>query len=67
MVDYYLFRLALEWAVDDGAPSWPYLFDRIDGFSWNRETAFDVIIGMDLLLQCDVTLTRGGECVLTFG
>lgn len=69
MVAYYLFRLAFEAAdIDDrAAPQWPYVFERTDGFSWDRPTDFDVIIGMDILLECNLRLTRGGRCSLAFG
>ncbi|UZK68466.1 retropepsin-like domain-containing protein [Sphingomonas sp. S1-29] len=68
MVDYYLFRLALQHGGDgDVVPAWPFVFDRIDGFSWRREAQFDVIVGMDILMQCDLHLQRGGACTLRFG
>lgn len=69
MVAYYLFRLAFE-ALDIGdptTPQWPYSFERTDGFSWDRATDFDVIIGMDILLECELRLERGGRCGLAFG
>lgn len=69
MVNYHLFQLAFD-AIDPDrpdVPQWPFLFERIDGFSWSRQTDFDVIVGMDILLQCDVTMARGGRFVLTFG
>ena len=69
MVAYYLFRLAFEAADPDGndVPQWPYLFERTDGFSWDRPTDFDVIVGMDVLLECNLDLRRGGHCTLAFG
>ena len=68
MVAYYLFRLGLEAVeIDDMVPQWPYVFERTDGFSWDRPTDFDVIIGMDVLLECSLRLTRGGRCRLAFG
>jgi hypothetical protein len=48
-------------------PQWPYVFERCDGFSWQRNMAFDVIIGMDVLLQCDLHLSPSGRCTLRFG
>ncbi|MES2754850.1 MAG: hypothetical protein V4659_09315 [Pseudomonadota bacterium] len=65
LVDYYLFRLGLTTSVTD-APQWPFVFDRIDGFSWTRDTEFDVIMGMDVLTQCELRLVRD-NCTLAFG
>lgn len=67
LVDYYLFRLGIGRTGDDAAPAWPFLFERVDGFSWSRETEFDVIVGMDILTQCDFTLSRNGHGTLAFG
>lgn len=66
MMDYYLFRLGFP-ADPQGQPSWPFIFERVDGFSWSRDTTFDVILGMDILLQCDLRLERAGRCRLNFG
>lgn len=71
-VDYYLFRLGL-FATDQlvldqlGPGDLPFLFDEIDGFSWVRAMDFDVILGMDVLSRCDVTLDRRGRCQIRFG
>lgn len=67
MVSYYLFRLGIMGNDEPNTPRWPYVFDRVDGFSWERPMAFDVIIGMDILQQGDLRLTRDGRCVLDFG
>lgn len=71
-VDYYLFRLGLfsteQLQLDQLGPGdLPFLFDEIDGFSWSRQTDFDVILGMDVLSRCDLHLDRSGRCVLQFG
>jgi hypothetical protein len=53
--------------VADSVNEWPYLFAEIEGFGWLRRGDFDVIIGMDILSQCNVVLSRQGECHLSFG
>lgn len=70
--DYYLFRLGLfkdaQLAADHPGPGdLPFIFDEIDGFSWSRQTDFDVILGMDVLSRCELFLNRAGVCRLTFG
>lgn len=71
-VDYYLFRVGLfttEQMI--GAPigeaSLPFVIDEVDGFSWGRHADFDVILGMEILGKCDVTLNRNGVCSIDFG
>lgn len=71
-VSYYLFRLGLFSseqldAEQLGPADLPFLFEEIDGFSWARETDFDVILGMDVLSRCEVNLDRHGRCTLRFG
>lgn len=70
--DYYLFRIGL---FDDdqiasrqaGPGDLPFVFDEIDGFSWSRATDLDLIVGMNVLSQCDVHLDRYGLCRVQFG
>lgn len=69
---YYLFRVGFYTTdqlhrVADSVNEWPYLFAETEGFSWLRKGDFDVIIGMDILSQCDVELSRQGECHISFG
>lgn len=70
--DYYLFRVGLHTTeqmanIAESTQEWPYLFEAIEGFSWSRPADFDIIIGMDILSQCDVALSRDGGCRLQFG
>lgn len=70
--DYYLFRVGFHTTrqlerVEQAISEWPYLFPEIEGFSWMRRGDFDIIVGMDILSQCDVAISRQGECCLTFG
>lgn len=70
--DYYLFRIGLYTTAQMGdiaeaLATWPFLFDEVEGFSWCRDADFDVILGMDILAQCDVVLGRHGTCQIRFG
>lgn len=70
--DYYLFRIGLHTTaqmadVAEALTAWPFLFDEVEGFSWSRNADFDVILGMDILAQCDVVLGRDGTCQIRFG
>lgn len=71
-VDYYLFRLGLfsseqRYLDHLGPGDLPFIFEEIDGFSWRRQTDFDVILGMDVLSRCEVHLDRSGICRIQFG
>jgi len=64
MVEYYLFRLGL---MPDANTSIPFVFAETDGFSWSEKKDFDVILGMDVLSQCDFQMDRSGRWELNFG
>ncbi len=70
-VDYYLFRIGFDVPNgESGAEAGvclPFIFDELDGFSWGRSADFEVILGMDVLRSCDLTLTRDSRCSLAFG
>ncbi len=70
-VEYYVFRVGFlarsERAEDSHTPALPFTFDEIDGFSWSRFADFDVILGMDVLRKCDLSMDRDKRCVLRFG
>ncbi len=70
-VDYYLFRLGFDVrsgrAEEEAIPHLPFVFEELDGFSWGRSADFDVILGMDVIGACDLTMTRDGCCSLAFG
>jgi hypothetical protein len=66
MVDYYLFRVGfLDFAT--GSNAHPYVFAETDGFSWMEQKSFDLILGMDVLNQCDLSVKRNGHWELVFG
>ena len=71
-VDYFLFRIGFYTAnqlagAAESLSDLPFVFDEIDGFSWLRDGDFDVILGMDILSQCDIALSRSGKCRIAFG
>jgi hypothetical protein len=62
-VERYLFRVGLE---IEGSPV-PFVFEEIIGFELKNASAFDVLLGMDVLAQCDFFMIRDGRCRLGFG
>lgn len=65
-VDYYLFRIGLFSDDANLATNLPYIFDKIDGFGWGREGDFEVLLGMDVLSRCDLSVSRSGTWQLNF-
>lgn len=71
-VSYFLFRIGFysdEQIASPAPPAddLPFTFEETDGFSWRRPADFDVILGMDVLSQCDVSMDRAGRCRIRFG
>jgi Aspartyl protease len=64
MVNYYFFRIGL-FGIESG--DLPYIFAELDGFGWPEHKGFDVILGMDVLSQCEFSMRRNGQWQLTFG
>ena len=54
----YIFRIGL---LGGGLP---YIFDDLIGFELRESFAFDALIGMDLLRQCDLSVGRDGRVTL---
>jgi hypothetical protein len=61
----YLFRVGVRPNVQ--APAFPYVFDDIVGFELADSFQFDALLGMDVLRQCDFSMSRTGDCALSFG
>lgn len=61
----YLFRVGLRTPAD--VPTFPFLFDEVSGFELSDSFQLDALIGMDILKQCDFSMSRTGICSLTFG
>jgi hypothetical protein len=69
MADYFVFRVGLRPSQqsDFQAPSLSYVFADTFGFKIRDSRDFDVILGMDVLKQCDLRLDRSGGWELQFG
>ncbi len=70
LVNYYFYRIGLH--PDNGqpgalTPQLPYIFAEVDGFEMQKSADFDIIIGMNVLSQCDFRMTRNGNWALKFG
>lgn len=57
----YLFRVGFP-----QESSFPFIFDDITGFELTDTSAFQAVLGMDVLSHCDFTMRRDGSCSLTF-
>lgn len=71
-VAYYAFRVGFyttEQVMEPDRidPALPFVFEDVDGFSWIGSADFDVIIGIDILSQCEMRFDRSGRCLLKFG
>lgn len=61
----YVFRIAL--FGKGTAPTHPFAFDDVLGFELKDSFSFDVLLGMDILRQCDFELWRDGRGAITAG
>jgi hypothetical protein len=61
----YIFRVGVQ--LPDSAPSFPFVFDDVEGFELRESFQLDVLLGMDILRQCGFEMNRGGNCRLTLG
>lgn len=67
-IDRYIFRVGLDGlAADSDAPTFPYIFEEVVGFELLDSFSFDVLLGMDILRQCELLIAPGNRCRLTFG
>lgn len=69
LVEFYVFRLGL-YADPDGGPGangWPHVFAETEGFEIRQAFNFDLLLGMDVLSQCDLSVLRSGRWRLAFG
>ena len=69
MSDTFVFRIGLFPDSQDSAvqPALPFIFDAVMGLRFGPSEHFEAIIGMDILSQCDFSITRNRSCRLTFG
>jgi len=43
------------------------VFEEVNGFELKNVSAFDVLLGMDILANCDFSMERDRRCRLAFG
>lgn len=69
LVDFFVFRLGLFPEVESApAPlGLPYVFAETEGFQIRQTHGFDVLLGMDVLRECDFSLARKRTWALAFG
>jgi hypothetical protein len=62
MHNLHTFRLGFHIDREDGAPSFPHFLERtIEGMNWTDHPIFDVLIGMDVIGLCDLSIRRNGS------
>lgn len=61
----YTFRVAL--FGDGSTPTLPFAFEDVLGFELRESFAFDLLLGMDVLRQCDLEIRRDHRSWLTVG
>ena len=61
MHNLHLIRMGLYLPTNNGAPTYPYFLDGIfEVIDWADHPWFDVLIGMDVVSLCNLTLRRTG-------
>ena len=63
----FVVRVAIDLNSSGDTPSFPFVFDRIQGFELADAFTLDALLGMNILSQCDLTVARSGRCSLAFG
>lgn len=66
-VERYVFRVGLRGSGISSEPTIPFVFDAVIGFELRAGFRFEALLGMDILRQCDLSMTRDGQCSLVFG
>lgn len=61
----YLFRVGLK--LPSQQNGFPFIFDDVDGFEIVDSFSLEALIGMDILSQCDFSISRDRRCELRFG
>lgn len=70
LVDYFLFRIGLfpsDMQLDASSADLPFVFAETDGFRMRDSSSFEVILGMDVIGQCDLQIGRNGNWTLKYG
>lgn len=67
-IDRMIFRIGLEGSnADSDAPTFPFIFEEVVGFELLDSFSFDVLLGMDILRQCELLIAPRDRCRLRFG
>lgn len=67
-IDRTIFRIGLDGcAADNDFPTFPYVFEEVVGFELLDSFSFDVLLGMDILRQCELLIAPRNRGRLTFG
>jgi hypothetical protein len=66
-VERYAFRVGLRPHRADENPTFPFVFAEVIGIELTNAFAFNALLGMDILGQCDFSSMRNGKCRLEFG
>lgn len=66
-VERYAFRIGFQSQASPAMPAFPFVFDEVIGIELTNAFAFDALVGMDILSQCDLEMRRDGHCRLAFG
>lgn len=69
-VDFFLFRIGLFDSTKSESPSsfgFPFVFAETEGFKMRDSPTFNVILGMDVMAQCDLQISRNGSWKLSYG
>jgi len=62
MHNLHTFRLGFQLDAAGSAPSFPYFLEQTaEGMNWTDHPVFDVLIGMDVIGLCDLTVLRTGK------
>lgn len=69
LVDFFVFRLGLFPNAPESidCASWPHVFAETEGFQIKQSHNFGVLLGMDVIGQCDLEIFRAGQWRLGFG
>ncbi|MBX3560813.1 MAG: aspartyl protease family protein [Sphingomonas sp.] len=67
-VERYAFRIGFKPdQASSSSPAFPFVFDEVIGIELTDTFEFNALIGMDILRQCDFSMSRDGHCCLRFG
>ena len=67
MVGTHYCSLAIAHPGDDQSSQQPFFFGEFEVLRLKQSQTFEVIVGMDFLIQCDLIVERSGICTLRFG